>query len=88
MTKAQGDVTQGSIYVRLQELEDRKKVAGRKWDQFQIMARARKVMARYPDLRSSVQIPQAISSGTGPPCSLQRLRMRRASLPAMYSIAR
>src|SRR4029078_4804991 len=28
------------------------------------MARARKVMAQYPDLRSSVQLPQAISSGT------------------------
>jgi len=64
LPRAQGDVTQGSIYVRLQELDQRKKIDGKKWDQFQVMARARKVMARYPDLRSSVQIPQAISSGT------------------------
>ena len=40
MTKAQGDVTQGSIYVRLLELDQRKKTAdGKKWDQFQIAPR-------------------------------------------------
>src|SRR5204862_3262807 len=64
ITKAQGDVTQGAIYVRVIELEDRKPIDGKKWDQFQVMSRARKVMAKYPDLRSSVQLPQAISSGS------------------------
>src|SRR3954447_14451502 len=64
ITKAQGDVTQGTIYVRVWELDDRKAKTGSAWDQFQVMARARKVMARYPDLRSSVQLPQAINSGT------------------------
>ena len=35
-----------------------------RFSQFEIMARARKILADYPDLRSSVQIPAAISSGT------------------------
>jgi HAE1 family hydrophobic/amphiphilic exporter-1 len=63
VSKGQGEVTQGAIYVRLVDLKDRKKVDGRTWDQFGMMAQARKVMANYPDLRSSVQVPQAISSG-------------------------
>src|SRR5438067_3910973 len=64
VTKAQGDVTNGTIYVRVIDLDERKAKTGSKWDQFQVMAHARKVMARYPDLRSSVQLPQAITSGT------------------------
>lgn len=66
ISKGQGDVTQGSIYVRLIDLDDRKKdpALGRRFSQFEIMARARKLMAHHPDLRSSVQIPAAISSGT------------------------
>jgi HAE1 family hydrophobic/amphiphilic exporter-1 len=66
LTKGQGDVTQGGVYVRLIDLDERKKdpKTGRKFSQFDIMARARKVLADYPDLRSSVQIPAAISSGT------------------------
>jgi HAE1 family hydrophobic/amphiphilic exporter-1 len=64
ITKAQGDVTQGSIYIRVHDLVGRPKINGKHWDQWQVMERARGVMARYPDLRSSVQIPQAISSGT------------------------
>jgi HAE1 family hydrophobic/amphiphilic exporter-1 len=66
ISKGQGDVTQGGIYCRLIDLDERKKDprTGQKFSQFEIMARARKVLAEYPDLRSSVQIPAAISSGT------------------------
>jgi hydrophobic/amphiphilic exporter-1 (mainly G- bacteria), HAE1 family len=64
VSKAAGDVTQGSIYVRLVDLDERKAGAdGRRWSQWQVMAKARQVMADYPDLRSSVQLPSAISSG-------------------------
>jgi HAE1 family hydrophobic/amphiphilic exporter-1 len=59
VSKGQGDVTSGTIYVRLIDLDDRKE----NWTQFQVMAAARKVMANYPDLRSSVQVPAAVSSG-------------------------
>lgn len=64
VSKAAGDVTRGSLYVRVHDLVDRPKVDGKPWDQWQVMARARKLMSRYPDVRSSVQLPQAISSGT------------------------
>ena len=64
VSKAAGDVTQGTIYVRVHDLTGRPKIDGREWDQWQVMARARKVMAQHPDVRSSVQLPQAISSGT------------------------
>jgi HAE1 family hydrophobic/amphiphilic exporter-1 len=58
-TRAQGEVTRGTIYVRLVDLPDRKE----KFSQFDIMADARKLLTSYPDLRTSVQIPAAISSG-------------------------
>ncbi len=58
-TRAQGEVTRGSIYVRLVDLPDRKT----SFSQFDIMADARKMLTKYPDLRTSVQIPAAISSG-------------------------
>jgi HAE1 family hydrophobic/amphiphilic exporter-1 len=75
VSKGQGDVTQGGIYVRLIDLDDRKtdprlaatrtgSASSRTFSQFDIMARARTLLADYPDLRSSVQIPRAISSGT------------------------
>jgi HAE1 family hydrophobic/amphiphilic exporter-1 len=66
ISKGQGDVTQGSIYCRLIDLDERKKdpKTHQRFSQFEIMARARKLLADYPDLRSSVQIPAAISSGT------------------------
>jgi HAE1 family hydrophobic/amphiphilic exporter-1 len=64
VSKAQGDVTQGGIYVRLVDLEKRKPLDGKKWDQFTTMAKARKIMAQYPDLRASVQLPAAVSSGS------------------------
>jgi HAE1 family hydrophobic/amphiphilic exporter-1 len=65
ISKGQSDVTQGGLYVRLIDLDERKKDHdGQRFSQFELMARARKLMSNYPDLRSSVQIPAAISSGT------------------------
>jgi HAE1 family hydrophobic/amphiphilic exporter-1 len=64
VSKAQGDVTQGSIYVRLVDLQDRKHMIGRKFSQFETMSKARQFLVNYPDLRSSVQLPAAISTGT------------------------
>jgi HAE1 family hydrophobic/amphiphilic exporter-1 len=64
ISKGQGDVTQGGIYIRLVDLNDRKGRIGRKFPQEEIMARARQVLADYPDLRSSVQLPAAVSAGT------------------------
>jgi HAE1 family hydrophobic/amphiphilic exporter-1 len=46
--KGQGDVTRGSIHLRMKELEERG------YSQFDVMARARKIMADYPDLRTAV----------------------------------
>ena len=46
------------------DLDRRKPVSGKKWDQFTMMDEARRMMSEYPDLRVSVQIPAAISSGT------------------------
>lgn len=57
VTRAQGEVTRGGIYVRMIELEKRN------FSQFQTMAQTRKLLAQYPDLRTSVQLPAAISSG-------------------------
>ncbi len=45
----EGDVTTGSIYVRLVDLKDRD------YSQFHVMADARKIFTDYPDLRVSVQ---------------------------------
>ncbi len=53
----QGDVTSGSIYVRLVDLRDRD------YTQFDVMADARKLLARYPDLRVSVQGVSAFRGG-------------------------
>ncbi len=46
--KGQGSVTEGSIYVRMKELDDRD------YSQFAIQQEARKILADYPDLRASV----------------------------------
>ncbi len=56
---AEGDVTQGTIYVRLSDLETRK------FTQFDVMKDARKLMAKYPTLRVSVQNIGSISMGGG-----------------------
>ncbi|MES2790170.1 MAG: efflux RND transporter permease subunit [Planctomycetota bacterium] len=56
--KGQGDVTRGSIYLRLKEIE------GRKFSQFDVMRRAREILVEYPDLRCAVSDVQAIQ-GSG-----------------------
>ncbi|MFI5378826.1 MAG: efflux RND transporter permease subunit, partial [Tepidisphaerales bacterium] len=95
-SRAQGEVTRGSIYARLVDLDDRtfsyaraandmlyllrtSPGEGNFWErarrmqpvppgtkgfsQFELMGRARVLMAQYADLRASVQIPAAISGG-------------------------
>ncbi len=54
--KGQGDVTRGSIYLRLIDLEKRA------YTQFDVMERARKILAEYPDLRCAVSDVQAIGA--------------------------
>jgi HAE1 family hydrophobic/amphiphilic exporter-1 len=46
--KGQGDVTRGSIYLRLKPLEERE------YTQFDVMARARTLLKDFPDLRTAV----------------------------------
>ncbi len=55
--KGQGDVTRGSIYIRMKELQDRG------FTQFQLMRRAREILREYPDLRTSVSDVSAIGGG-------------------------
>lgn len=46
--KGQGDVTRGSIYFRIKDLEERA------YSQFQVQQRAREILQEYPDLRTAV----------------------------------
>ncbi|HZV08070.1 MAG TPA: efflux RND transporter permease subunit [Gemmataceae bacterium] len=52
--KGQGDVTRGSIYARLKDLEQRA------YTQFDVMERARNILEEYPDLRCAVNDVAAI----------------------------
>jgi len=64
--KGEGDVTVATIYCRLPELGGLlDKIMGktRRWSQFQAMGLARKILAQFPDVRSSVQLISNISSG-------------------------
>jgi HAE1 family hydrophobic/amphiphilic exporter-1 len=54
--KGQGDVTRGSIYLRLKTLEERS------YTQFDVMQRARNILAEYPDLRCAVNDVSAIGA--------------------------
>ena len=54
MGKGQGDVTRGSIYIRLKDLEQRE------YTQFDVMERARRLLGDYPDLRTAVTDVSAI----------------------------
>lgn len=54
--KGQGDVTRGSIHLRIKELKERK------YSQFDVMARARKILKEYPDLRTAVSDVSAIAA--------------------------
>jgi HAE1 family hydrophobic/amphiphilic exporter-1 len=55
--KGQGDVTRGSIYLRLCELEERR------FSQFELMRMVRQMLLEYPDLRTSVSDVSAIGGG-------------------------
>lgn len=55
--KGQGDVTRGSIYLRLVELEDRE------YSQFGMMDRVREILKEYPDLRTAVSDVSALGGG-------------------------
>ncbi len=57
--KGQGDVTRGSIYLRLVELEDRR------FTQFDLMRHVRSILGDYPDLRTVVSDVSAIGGGAG-----------------------
>ena len=48
ITKGSGDVTRGNIYVRLVDISDRD------YSQFDVMRKARAILADYPDFRSAV----------------------------------
>jgi HAE1 family hydrophobic/amphiphilic exporter-1 len=56
VAKGQGDVTRGSIYVRLNDLRNRK------YSQFDVMRRAREMLKDYPDLRLAVTDVSAIQA--------------------------
>jgi len=56
---AEGDVTQGTIYVRTVDIDQRK------YSQFDIMKEVRQGMAKYPSLRPSVQNISALGRGGG-----------------------
>jgi len=53
----EGDVTTGSLYVRLLDL------GARNFSQFEVMADAREMLKDFPDLRTSVQGVNPLSSG-------------------------
>ena len=58
--KGQGDVTRGTIYVRMKDLDERK------YTQFDVQRRAREAMADFPDLRISVNDVSAFQGGRRP----------------------
>lgn len=64
--KAEGDVTQVSLYCRLPELGDRLaqwRGTSRRWTQLDAMGAVRKVLNRYPDFRSTVSAISPIGGG-------------------------
>ncbi len=60
VVKGEGNVTKGTIYVRLEDLEDRKT----KYTQFEIQNEARKILEEYPDLRTSVNDVSQFQGGS------------------------
>ena len=54
--KGQGDVTRGSIYLRMKDLEERE------YTQFDVMDRARRILVDYPDLRTAVSDVSSIQA--------------------------
>ncbi|MBA3935863.1 MAG: efflux RND transporter permease subunit [Planctomycetes bacterium] len=64
ITKAAGEVTKGTIYVRLVDLLQRQPGAdGRRFTQADLMTRARAIVAAWPDLRTSIQPASGGSGG-------------------------
>ncbi len=66
--KGEGDVTQASIYCRLPQLGGRYEQwrgHSRKWGQLEAMGSARRILARYPDVRSSIQAISPLGGGGG-----------------------
>ncbi len=66
--KGEGDVTMASIYCRLPELGGRWaqwQGQSRRWGQTEVMGAARKILARYPDIRSGVQFISGLGGGGG-----------------------
>jgi HAE1 family hydrophobic/amphiphilic exporter-1 len=64
--KAEGNVTRAVIYCRLPELGgffSRLTGQTRRWSQFEVMGRARRVLADFPDLRASVQMISPMGGG-------------------------
>lgn len=64
--KGEGDVTVANIYCRLPELGGlTSKLLGRtrSWSQFEAMGLTRRVLAKFPDVRSSVQLISNIGGG-------------------------
>ena len=95
--KGQGDVTRGSIYLRIVELNERS------FSQFDLMRRTREILAEYPDLRTSVSDVSALGGGPngdnrifqislqGPDISqlaqyADTLRMNLQNLPGMVDV--
>jgi HAE1 family hydrophobic/amphiphilic exporter-1 len=60
VVKGQGDVTRGTIYVRMEELEDRD------YTQFAVQQETRDLLEDYPDLRASVNDVSAFQGGRRP----------------------
>ncbi|MDR3636159.1 MAG: efflux RND transporter permease subunit, partial [Isosphaeraceae bacterium] len=60
VVKGEGDVTKGTIYVRMVDLEDRD------YTQFAIQQETRGLLKDYPDLRASVNDVSAFSNGARP----------------------
>ena len=58
--KGEGDVTNGTIYVRMKDLEERN------YSQFDVQQQARSILADYPDLRASVNDVSAFQGGARP----------------------
>ena len=64
--KGRGDVTVASLYCRLPELGgrwDQWTGKSRTWGQLEAMGKARKALAAYPDIRSSVQMISPFGGG-------------------------
>ncbi len=60
VVKGEGDVTNGTIYVRMKDLEERK------YTQFDVQQQARKILEDYPDLRASVNDVSSFQGGRRP----------------------